>query len=787
MLNDLRFAFRSLRRAPGFSAVAIMTLALGIGANTALFSVADAVLLERLVYPEPDRIVKIVGGPMRLTKQGFTVSPALTSSPMFTAAGIVAAGGLNLGGEPGAERVVAAAVSDGFFGALGTQPLIGRTFTSEESTANARVVVVGERLWKRRLAAHSSVGGAIELNGRTYTVIGVMPQRYAYPDGAEVWITAGADMQIAGGAFAPDVVARLAPGITSAHALQEVQRILGPRDPRRQPPEIIQLRDELVGSIRPLFGIMAVAVALVLLVACLNIANLLLARVSARERELAVRRSLGASRARIVRYLLCESAWVGLCAGALAIPVALWTVDGMRVLLPMGLHGADQIGIDLRAAGVTAALSLAATVLFGLAPSLATGDRTANDMLRAGASTSSPFWRRFRGVLVAGQLAAALILLAGSIMIVRTVSSLLAVDLGASGERALTMQVTLPYGRYGAVASLNDFQQRLDARVRALPGVEAVAMGGRIPGSRDTGSALPLEIESLPRVAAEPRHAVYIPASVDYFSALGIPLVAGRVFSASDRPGAPPVVIVSEEVARVHGVRPEQLIGQTFALYTGRDDKTAAEIVGVVRDVRLRGPESLAGAQLYVPYAQRPAFGNSYLIIKTTGDPRDLVFAARAAVGAVDGSLPPYNIRTFKEIRASYVAERRFAMLLMTAFAVLTGVLAAIGLYGVMTYLVQLRSREIGIRLALGATPGGVLRETMRGGLWYAVPGVVAGVVLAAVLSRLFISRIPGLLPADPATLGLSAAGMLGLAILSIWIPARAAGRIDPVDALRSE
>jgi ABC-type antimicrobial peptide transport system permease subunit len=237
----------------------------------------------------------------------------------------------------------------------------------------------------------------------------------------------------------------------------------------------------------------------------------------------------------------------------------------------------------------------------------------------------------------------------------------------------------------------------------------------------------------------------------------------------------------------VHGVRPEQLIGQRYALYTGRDDKVFAEIVGVVRDVRLRGPETPAGAQLYVPHAQRPAFGNSYLVIKTTGDPRDMMAAARAAVRAIDANLPPYDIRTFDAIRASYVAERRFAMLLMTAFAVLTGALAAIGLYGVMTYLVQLRTREIGIRVALGATPGGVLRETMRGGLWCSVPGVLAGVALAAVLSRLFISRIPGLQPADPATLGLSAAVMLVLAVLTTWIPARRAGRIDPVEALRAD
>ena len=790
MLNDLRSALRTLGRNPGFAVVAVLTLALGIGANTALFSVADAVLFKPLAYPSPERIVKIESAQMKFTKTGFTADPALERSPVFAGAGIYVTGGLNVGGEPQAERVRAAAVSAGFFPALGTQPILGRPFTYEESAANARVAVISESLWKRRLGGTKTLERPLVLNGQPFTVVGVMPTGYAFPLDSEVWIPPGAELQLAGGAIAPDNVARLAQGVSLDQARQEIYRLkYAPGEtphPMERPIVVTPLRDELVGSVRPLFGIMAVAVALVLLVSCMNVANLLLARVSAREREMSIRRALGASRARIVRYLLCESAVIAVLAGAVALPVAVWTLQGMRLMLPPQLHNAAAIGIDGRAALVTALLCVTATLLFGLVPAMSFRARGASDLLRTGTATASPFWRRFRGALVAGQLAAALVLLAGSITIVKTVSALLHVDLGASGENVLTLQLTLPSVRYGAAPKVLEFTDRLDGQLRAIPGVEAVGMSNMMVGGREIMTGLGVQIEGLTSTASERPYATYLRATPDFFHALGIPLLAGRPFGPGDAPSSPPVVIVSEAIARLYNLPPTELLGRKYILNAGKKPYPA-EIIGVVRDVSLRGPEGGGGKQLYVPFAQAPSYSNLYVAVKTSGDPRSALAAARLAVNAVDSNLPPYNVRTFDEIRASYIADRRFAMVLMLAFAALTGSLAAIGLYGVMSYLVQLRVREIGIRVALGATPSGVLRETMRGGLWYAVPGIAVGTALAAVLLRVFISRVPGLQQADAATLALSAAGMLCLAILATWIPARRAGRVDPVVALRTD
>ncbi len=476
MLNDLRSAFRTLLRNPGFTMVAVLTLALGVGANTALFSVADAVLFRPLPYPTPERIVKIESAPLAFTKTGFTAPRAMEDSTVFEGSGIYISGGINVGGEPHAERVRAAAVSAGFFPAMGTQAILGRPFTREESRANAPVAVISEALWRRRLGASQALDQPLLLNGRAYTVIGVMPAGFAFPMDAEVWVAPGADMQIAGGAIAPDTIARLAPGTTLEQARQEAFRLKyepgETPNPRDRPIVVTPLRDELVGAVRPLFGIMAIAVALVMLVACMNVANLLLARVSAREREMSIRRALGASRSRLVRYLLAESGLIAAFAGLVAIPIAIWTLQGMRMLLPPQLHNAAAIGLDARAALVTGLLCIMATILFGLVPSMSMRARGASDLLRTGTATASPFWRRFRGALVAGQLAAALVLLAGSITVVKTVSTLLRVDLGASGENILTLQLTVPRARYTTPPKVLDFRTQLDDQLRALPGVE---------------------------------------------------------------------------------------------------------------------------------------------------------------------------------------------------------------------------------------------------------------------------------------------------------------------------
>ena len=788
MLSDLRVAVRALRRSPAFTLVAVVTLALGIGANTALFSVADAVLFKPLPYPEPERIIQIESGPVGFSKTGMIASRQMEQSPVFNGVGIYATGGLNVGDGGYAERVRAAAVTAGFFQAMGTPPLIGRPFTQAEATANERVAVVSHSLWQRRLAARQSLDQPLVLNGKPYTVVGVMPPRYAFPEYAEVWIPTGTDSQITGSAFAPSGVARMAPGVTIPAALKEAERIKyrgQPKHPMDQDVKITALRDELVGSVRALFGIVAAAGLLVLLVACINTANLLLARISSREREIAVRRALGASRGRLVRYLLCESATLSVGAGLLAIPAAIVTLNALRMILPPTLHGVAEVAIDGRAALVTSVLCVACTLLFGLIPALSTDGRASPTILRSGTTTASPFWRRFRGALVAAEVAAGLMLLAGAATIVNTVTTLMRADIGVRGENVLTLQLTLPMSKYDTRPKVSEFFSRLDERLRAIPGVESAAGTSMMPGSREVGTGVGIKVEGLPEQKVE-SYALLVRASIDYFRTMGIDLLAGRAFTPADGPAAPSVTIVSERVARAYGLEPSQLIGRRIR-EPFRDTVAYSEIVGVVRDVRHRGPEGQAGAQLYRPLAQNPGFGTLYVAVKASRSARAIAADVRAALASIDPSLPPYNVRTFDEIRASYVAERRFAMTLMLAFAVLTAALAAIGLYGVMSYLVELRTREIGIRVALGATSASILRDTIKRGLLYAFGGVVVGAAAAASVSRVVISRVPGLQQVEPATLALTATVMLALAACTVWLPARRAARVDPVEALRRE
>jgi predicted permease len=423
-------------------------------------------------------------------------------------------------------------------------------------------------------------------------------------------------------------------------------------------------------------------------------------------------------------------------------------------------------------------------MVFGLAPSLSVRGRTST-LLRSGSVTASPFWRRVRGLLAGAEVAAGLVLLAAAVTIVNTVTTLMRADIGARGQNVLTLQLTRPIAKYDTAPRVVDFADRLEERLRAVPGVESAAVTSMMPGSREVGIGVGIKVDGLPPQKVE-SHALLVRASADYFRTLGIDLIAGREFSSQDRAGAPPVTIVSERVARAYGVEPSQLIGRRFP--EGFSEKAVlSEIVGIVRDVRHRGPEGNAGAQVYRPLAQSPTFGTLYVAIKGAGSKTAATADVRSAVASVDPSLPPYNVRTFDEIRATYVADRRFAMLLMLAFASLTAVLAGIGLYGVMSYLVQLRTREIGIRVALGATPGGVLRETMMRGLRYALGGVVVGAAAAAALSRVFISKVPGLQQVELSTLAVTAAAMFALAACTIWLPARRAAHVDPVQALRAE
>ncbi len=790
MLNELRQSFRALRHAKGFSIVAVATLALGIGANTALFCVADAVLLRPLPYPAPDRLVAIDGAPMSFnSRTALGLRKEVQESAVFTATGTYESGAVNVGGEGGAERVRAAAVSARFLEVLGAGPVVGRVPTADDLKKDVRQAVISHALWLRR--GRIKPGGEILVNGRAFVVVGVMPDRVDFPGAADIWIPTGSDHQIAGSASAPATIGRLAPGVTADGARLELERIAdaagrGVRDSEEQPIRVLPLHDDLVASVRPLFLTLAIAVALVLLVACINTASLLLVRVSAREREIAARRALGASGLRLVRHLLCESALLSVCAGILAIPAAVWTLGAIRAALPVALHGSGHVVFNVRALLATGFLCATTTLLFGTAPVWWLRRAGGVNVLRGiSSSTVDPFWRRFRGVLVIAELAIALVLIAGAATVGRTVSALMRVDLGVSGERALTVETALPLARYDSPERLAAFHEQLETAVRGIPGVEAVGATNQMPGTPQMAVGRRIMVEGRPAPQRAQRGATCLSASTDYFRAIGIPLVAGRYFTRADGPRAQLVAIVSESVARRVGLPPAEAIGRRVEVGLGRP--SWATIVGVVRDVRLRGPEADPGAQLYVPLAQQPNFGTTFIVVKALGNPARLAPPLRAAIGRIDSDVPLYNIRTFEQVRTAFLPERRFAMAMMSAFGLLTGLLAGIGMYGMLSYLVELRTPEIGIRMALGASPGAVRSAILWEGVLHGLAAVTIGAGASAVLLRAMTTHVPGLQPPDPRLLALTAGAMLIAVIPVTWLPARRATTIDPIHALRAE
>jgi putative ABC transport system permease protein len=792
MTRDVRHAFRILFRNPGFTIVAVVTLALGIGTNTAVFSVIDAVLLRPLPYANPDRVFVVTQIPFRFTPTGMGLARVIEQSPVFAGVGLYANGGLNLGGEP-AERVHAAGVSPGFFTALGAPFVLGRAFSDDDAARTPEIAVISHRLWQRRFSANPKlIGQTVLLNGKPFVVSGVVAERAEFPDASDIWIPSGSDRQITGAAFAPNVIARLADGVTLQHALAEIDRIndsRGGRDPNRPDPRATgrPLSDQLVGQVRPIVLLIWGAVTLVLLVACANAANLLLARMAAREREFAVRRAIGASSYTLARQIGIESLVLALFGAVAALPAAWFTLQASRVLLPATLHGVGDVTMSMRTLGATFGLAALAAIAAGFAPLLSIRGQSAQDALRASGGTSaSRGWRHFRSALVVVQVAIALVLLSGAVAVVQTVMRLMAVDLGARGDRALVVQLTLPLATYPTTARSAQFQEQFLDRIRSLPGVEAAGITSFVPGSTEIGTGRMFTLDTSRPPASTDTAASYLQASPGYFESLGIQRLAGRAFDPTDTPASPPVAIVNEQIARMSGLTAGELVGRELQIYT-RGTPEKLTIVGVVRDVRLRGPESEPRAQIYRPLAQSPTLGTTYLTIKAHRDPIALGSPIRAAAAQLDPNLPLYSVRTFADIRREYLASRRFAMLMMASFGVLAATLAGIGLYGVIAYLVQLRTREIGIRMALGASAAAVRVAVMRTGLSLAIWGALAGAAATAGLGRVLRASIPGLEGIDPLSVTALALGMLVVAAAATWLPARRATRVDPLIALRVE
>jgi putative ABC transport system permease protein len=806
LLHDFRYALRALGKSPGFTAAAVLTLALGIGANTAIFSVVNAVLLKPLPYPEPDRVVRVFeetpGGLSTASPPNFTDWQRETSVFQAIGAYVGTAGALTGNGD--ARRVPGSVVTPGFFPTLGTAPLLGRTIVeSDAKPGQDRVVVLSHGLWQRRFGGDPGiVGRSVRLDGRDFAVIGVMPEGFQYPAGADFWMPLGFsedELATQRGAHYLDVVARLAPGVTveaAAARMAAVAKLLEARYPDTNTgasASVVGLHEALVGKVRPALLILLGAVGFVLLIACANVANLVLARTAGRRRELAVRSALGAERSRLVRHVLTESVLLGLLGGAAGLLLAAF---GTRLLLVLATEYVPRIehaSLDGAVLAFTAGIALLTSLLFGVLPAAWVG--RGGNLMRAlktggGARNGDRSGGRLRASLVVAQMTLAVLLLAGAGLLLKSFMQLQAVDPGFNPHGVLTFELALPRAHYPEPQDARDFVSELRERVGGLPGVESVAAVFGLPLSHFNYTISVEELDGRPAYddPGEVRSLQVRVVTPDYFRTMQIPVVAGRALDASDRAGTQPVVVLNEAAARLLWPDGEAL-GRTLEVGTSMGvsgSRLGGTVVGVAADVRDASLADAARPTVYGAHAQFPVDFMS-VVVRSSVPPRSLVAPIRAEVRQIDDELPLDDVRTMDQRLADSVAEPRFYMLLLAVFAVAALFLAAIGIYGVLAIAVRQRTGEIGVRRALGAQAGDVLRMVIGRALALAGGGLVLGLLAAFALTRLLAGLLYGVTPTDPSTFAGVAALLAAVALLASFLPARRAAAVDPVQALREE
>ena len=806
ILQDIRYGLRSLLKRPGATLVALVTLALGIGVNTAIFSAVDSVLLRPLPHKDPERLVSIWEQGLRQGINQNEVAPAnffdlRNQSQAFEGIGAHGPQDINLTGDGEPERLNGELVTANVFSILGVDPLLGRTFLPEEDiTGQHRVVVLSERLWQRRFNGDTSiVNRNLTLNGQSFTVVGVMPRGFFYPEReTELWIPWAMEPEQASGRADHylRLVARLKSGTTLQQASADVQSIAGrlsaeyPKTNEGLTFIVNSLHTDYVGDLRLPILILFAAVGLVLLIACANVANLLLAQATTRRREIAIRIALGARRWTIVRQLLLESLLLAGAGGLLGVLGAVWGVEALAKLLPESLSKLQNVSVDARVLLFTLSVSVLTAVVFGGVPALlaarAKPGETLSDVARDAAGGVSG--RHVRRMLVVSEVALAVVLLVGAGLLIRSFQILRQVETGFTTENLLTMRMVLPMPKYAKPEARRAFYDEMLRRVKELPGVESAGMITFLPLSfNGMNFSFSVEGQASPGDMKLP-FALYRVVSPDYFRAMGIPLQRGRFFDAHDSADSQPVILISRQLAERYWPN-EDPIGKRLKIGPLDSPNAWLTVVGVVGNVRQAGLYGDPRMDLYVPYAQerRVFIAPRDLVLRTKGDATSVAGAVRQAVWSVDKDQPISHVRTMDQVFGAAISQERFQALLLGLFAALALVLACIGLYGVISYAVAQRTHEIGVRMALGARPRDVLRLVLRQGMSLTVVGLVLGIAIGSVATRVLSDLLYGVTARDPLTFVGVPILLLVVAFLACYIPARRATRIDPLVALRYE
>jgi putative ABC transport system permease protein len=804
LFQDVRFGARMLAKHKGFTAVAVLTLALGIGANTAIFSVVNAVLLKPLPYDNSHELVQIWGTQPQLDTAPMSPANFLDwreQNRVFERVAAYTGQNLNLSGVADPERIRATRVSADLFELLRVRPELGRAFLAEEDQyGGQRVVILSHGLWQRRFGANPEIlGRSLTLNDQSYVVVGVMPPDFSFPrTTTEMWTPI---------AFSPgergtrntnyiSVLARLKPGVTIEQARSEMEALARRQQEQYQEAntgigvKLISYKEQVVGNTRPILLLLLGAVGFVLLIACANVANLLLARAAGRRKEMAVRSALGAGRRRVVRQLLTESVLLALVGGGLGLLLALWGINLLVALQPANIPRLAELRVDRGVLMFASALSLLTGVAFGLAPALRATKLDLNDALKEGGKGADAGGgrQRLRSILIVSEIALSLVLLIGAGLMIKSFWRLNQVEPGFNAENTLTMVVSLPTTRYAEPGRQVAFFRQAVERVGNLPGVDAAGVTTNIPlfGGNSTG----FNVEGDPPYAPGQRPLVeYRSVSPGYFRAMGIPLLRGRTFNEQDGGDAPGVVIINETLARRH-FPGEDPLGKRLG-FSGPTDWR--EIVGVVRDTRNYGLDEEVKPEAYMPYTQSApgylagSISGMILVARTASDPQGMSAAIKREVQGLDGNLPVYNIKTMEQHLAESTAQRRFNMLLLSAFAGVAVLLAVFGLYGVMSYMVSQRTREIGLRMALGAQARDILGMAVRQGVVLILIGIGVGLAGALALTRVMSGLLYGVDATDPATFAAIVLLLAFASLIACYIPARRATRVDPLIALKYE